>query len=124
MTLIHDMTPNKKLKTHEMVNVAGCSERSIKAIRSNFHYFGTTKAPPNGGGRPPLANVGMTTHTFVLLSNAFESLARSAKATKDYVLHVTVPVTFAWPRFGSTFYITIFRSGRALSKLLYYIYNM
>jgi hypothetical protein len=34
-----------------MANVAECSERSIKAIRSNLHHFGTTKAPPNGGGR-------------------------------------------------------------------------
>jgi len=47
------MILNKKLKTYEMANVAECSERSIKAIRSNLYYFGTTKAPPNGGGRPP-----------------------------------------------------------------------
>jgi hypothetical protein len=50
--LIHAMILDKKLKTHEMANVAGYSEPSIKAIRSNLHYFGTTKAPPNGGGRP------------------------------------------------------------------------
>jgi transposase len=31
---------------------AECSERSVKGIRSNIHYYGTTKAPPNGGGRP------------------------------------------------------------------------
>jgi hypothetical protein len=43
---------DKMLKTREMANVAECSERSIKAIRSNLYYFGTTKAPPNGGGRP------------------------------------------------------------------------
>jgi hypothetical protein len=42
---------DKKLKTHEIANVAECSERSIKAIRSNLYSFGTTKAPPNGGGR-------------------------------------------------------------------------
>jgi hypothetical protein len=35
-----------------MANVAGYSTRSIKAIRSNLHYFGTTKAPLNGVGRP------------------------------------------------------------------------
>jgi transposase len=50
--LIHDMIVDKKLKTRQMANVAECSERSIKAIRSNLHYFGTTKAPLNGGGRP------------------------------------------------------------------------
>jgi transposase len=42
----------KKLKTRQMADVAECSERSIKAIRLNLHYFGTIKAPPNGGGRP------------------------------------------------------------------------
>lgn len=50
--LIHDMILDKKFKTYEMANVARCSQRSIKAIRSNLHYLGTTKAPPNGGGRP------------------------------------------------------------------------
>jgi transposase len=35
-----------------MAEVASCSKRSIKAIRSNLYYFGTTKAPPNSGGRP------------------------------------------------------------------------
>jgi transposase len=35
-----------------MANIAECSERSIKAIRSNIHYFGTAKAPLNGRGRP------------------------------------------------------------------------
>jgi transposase len=50
--LIHDMIVDEKLKTRQMADVAECSERSIKAIRSNLHYFGTTKAPPNGGGRP------------------------------------------------------------------------
>jgi transposase len=31
---------------------AECSERSVKGIRSNIHYYGTIKAPPNSGGRP------------------------------------------------------------------------
>lgn len=50
--LIHDMIVDKKLKTRQMADVTECSERSIKAIRSNLHYFGTTKTPLNGGGRP------------------------------------------------------------------------
>ena len=37
--------------TREMVDAAECSERSIKVIHSNLHYFRSTKAPPNGGGR-------------------------------------------------------------------------
>jgi hypothetical protein len=40
------------LTAAQMAEVAGCSKRSIKAIRSNLYYFGTTKAPSNGGGRP------------------------------------------------------------------------
>jgi hypothetical protein len=36
------MILDKKLKTHKMANVAECDERSIKAIRLNLHYFGTT----------------------------------------------------------------------------------
>jgi hypothetical protein len=35
-----------------MADVAGCSIRSVKYIRSNIRAFGTTKAPWNGGGRP------------------------------------------------------------------------
>lgn len=50
--LIHDMVLDKKMKVREMANVAECSERSIMAIRSNIRHFGSTKAPPNGGGRP------------------------------------------------------------------------
>jgi hypothetical protein len=49
---IHDMIVDEKLKTRQMADVAKCSERSIKAIRSNLHYFGTTKALLNGGRRP------------------------------------------------------------------------
>jgi transposase len=51
--LIRDMILHQTLTTREMADAAGCSERCIKAIRSNLHYFGTTKAPPNGGGRHP-----------------------------------------------------------------------
>jgi hypothetical protein len=50
--LIQDMVLDKKLKTNEMADIAERSERSIKAIRSNLHYYGGTKASPNGGGRP------------------------------------------------------------------------
>jgi len=46
------MILDKKLKTNEMADIAQCSERSVKAIRSNLHYYGSTKAPLNGGGRP------------------------------------------------------------------------
>jgi hypothetical protein len=52
--LIHDMIVNKKLKTRQMANLTECSKHSIKAIRSNIHYYGTIKAPPNSSGRPRL----------------------------------------------------------------------
>jgi hypothetical protein len=36
----------------EIADVVGCSERSVFAIQSNLHHFGSTKAPSNGIGRP------------------------------------------------------------------------
>jgi hypothetical protein len=62
--LIRDMILHQTLTTREMADAAGCSERCIKAIRSNLHYFGTTKAPPNGGGRHP----SITLHMLEVLS--------------------------------------------------------
>lgn len=49
---IRDIVLSKSLTTVQMADIAGCSTRSIKAIRSNLRYFGTTKAPLNGVGRP------------------------------------------------------------------------
>jgi transposase len=49
---IYDMILSKSLTDAQMADVAGYSTRSIKAIRSNFRCFGTTKAPSNGVGRP------------------------------------------------------------------------
>ena len=34
-----------------MADVAGCSPRSVNAIRSNLRCFGTTRGPFNGRGR-------------------------------------------------------------------------
>jgi hypothetical protein len=50
--LIHDMIVSKSLTAAQMADVAGCSIRSVKYIRSNLRSFGTVKAPWNGGGRP------------------------------------------------------------------------
>lgn len=49
--LIRDMIISRSLTTARMADVAGCSTRSIKAIRSNLRYFGNTRAPSNGCGR-------------------------------------------------------------------------
>jgi transposase len=48
---IRDMVLSKSLTAAQMADSTGCSTRSIKAIRSNLRYFGTTKAPSNGVGR-------------------------------------------------------------------------
>lgn len=50
--LIRDMILSKSLTTAQMADVAGCSERSIRYIRSNLRCFGSVKAPPNSAGRP------------------------------------------------------------------------
>ena len=50
--LIHDMIVSKSLTAAQMADVAGCSIRSVKYIRSNLRSFGTVKAPWNGAGRP------------------------------------------------------------------------
>ena len=49
--MMRDMILSKSLKDVDMAAVAGCSDRSIRTIRSNLRCFGTTKAPPNGAGR-------------------------------------------------------------------------
>ena len=54
--LIHHIILGKKLKTREMADVAGCSKRSIKVIRSNLYYFRTIQVPPNGSGRRHLCS--------------------------------------------------------------------
>jgi len=46
------MVLSKSFKTAQIADVAGCSSRSIKAIKSNLRSFGSTKAPFNGAGRP------------------------------------------------------------------------
>jgi transposase len=50
--LIHDIIVSKSLTAAQMADVAGCSIRSVKYIRSNLRSFGTVKAPWNGAGRP------------------------------------------------------------------------
>ena len=50
--LIEGMILSKSLSDRQMADVARCSTRSIRSIRSNLRCFGDTKAPPNGVGRP------------------------------------------------------------------------
>jgi transposase len=46
--LIRDMILSKSLNQADMAAVAGCSDRSIRAIATNLRLFGRTKAPANG----------------------------------------------------------------------------
>lgn len=50
--VIGDMIHSKLFKANEIAEVTGCSRRSICAINRNLRCFGSTKAPPNGVGRP------------------------------------------------------------------------
>lgn len=51
--LIRDILLSESFKKDAlMAGVARYDPRSIKYIRSNLRYYGTTKAPRNGGGRP------------------------------------------------------------------------
>ncbi|KAK4071524.1 transcriptional regulator family: Helix-turn-helix [Purpureocillium lilacinum] len=43
---------DKTLTNKEIARAANCSTRSVRRIRSNLLLFGSTKAPPNSGGRP------------------------------------------------------------------------
>jgi hypothetical protein len=49
--LIRDMILDRTLTTTQIATNAGCSERSIKAIKSNLAHFNSTRAPANGVGR-------------------------------------------------------------------------
>ncbi len=59
-----------------MAGVAGCSERSVRAIRSNLDYFDNTKAPPNGVGRPRII-------TPPMLEALFEHLLEKPELYQD-----------------------------------------
>jgi len=56
------------LKDDEIVDIAGCSARVVRRIRSNLLQFGTTTAPPNGAGRPKTINPFMLTALYNQLS--------------------------------------------------------
>ncbi|KAK4453047.1 hypothetical protein QBC34DRAFT_376501 [Podospora aff. communis PSN243] len=49
------------LKDDEIADVAGCSARAVRRIRSNLLRFGTMTAPPNGAGRPKTIDPPMLT---------------------------------------------------------------
>ena len=46
---LHDV---RVLKDDDIARTAGCSDCTLRNIRSNLLRFGSTKAPSNGPGRP------------------------------------------------------------------------
>jgi hypothetical protein len=52
--MIEHMIPSKSVKSVDIAAAAGCSDRSVRAIRANMRCFGSTRAPFNGAGRPRL----------------------------------------------------------------------
>jgi hypothetical protein len=50
--LIHDMIVSKSFTARQITKAANYSIRGVKRFHSNMRFFGSIKAPWNGGGRP------------------------------------------------------------------------
>jgi transposase len=100
--LIRDMILSNSLKNADMESVAGCSRRSIAAIRSNIRCFGTTKAPLNHIGRHRSINASMT-------KALRECLARKPDIYQDEM------VAFLQNKFGRL--VTTSSISRALASI-------
>ena len=106
----HDLTLNiisSKLEgdggptDKDAAKIAHCSDRTIRRHRLNYLAFGSTKAPPNRGGRPSAI-------TSVILSAIRDLLARKS------TLPLNKLVTFVRKEFGVE--TTRFSIRRALEK--------
>jgi transposase len=100
--VIRDMILSKSLTDPQKAEVAGCSARSIRGIRSNLHYFGTTRAPSNGVGRPRSV-------TPPMLDALCEHLLEKPDLYQD---EMTI---FLWDEFEVL--VTTFSIGRALASI-------
>jgi hypothetical protein len=49
---IEDMILSRCFSSSNIVEVVGCSPRSIRTIKSDLRYFGSARAPPNTPGWP------------------------------------------------------------------------
>jgi transposase len=99
--LIHDMILDNSLTTPQMADVAGCSERSIRHIRSNLRCFGTTKAPFNGVGRP-------RSITPIMLQALCEHLLEKPDLYQEEI------AVFLWDEFDAQ--VTVHSISRALAS--------
>jgi transposase len=99
---IRDMILSKSLTTAQIADAAGCSERAVRAIRSNLRCFGTTKAPFNGVGRP-------RSITPPMIEALCEHLIEKPGLYQDEM------AIFLWDEFGIL--VTKFSIGRALASI-------
>jgi len=100
--VIRDMILSKSLNAAQTAEVAGCSDRSVRAIRSNLRYFGSTRAPSNGVGRPRSV-------TRPMLDALCEHLLEKPNLYQDEM------AVFLWDEFEVL--ITNFSIGRALVSI-------
>jgi transposase len=100
--LIRDMILSKTLKNADIASVAGCSRRSITAIRSNLRRFGATKAPSNRIGR-------LRSITCTMLKALCEHLIEKPDMFQDEM------VIFLWDEFSIL--VTTSSISRALASI-------
>ena len=51
------MLHGKSFKDKEIAKIVRCNRRSVYNIKDNLRCFGSTKAPPNKGGRPEVLHL-------------------------------------------------------------------
>lgn len=100
--LIRDMILSNSLTTAQMADAAGCSERSVRHIRSNLRCFGTTRAPFNGVGRP-------RSITPQMLRALCEHLIEKPELYQEEM------AVFLWDEFEAQ--VTVYSIGRALASV-------
>jgi transposase len=100
--LIRGMILSKSLTTSQMADVASCSERTIRSIRSNLQCVGTVKAPFNGIGR-------RRSITPPMLEALREHLLEKPGLYQDEMAE------FLWDKFGVL--VTRFSISRALISI-------
>jgi transposase len=100
--LIGDMILSKSFKANKIAADAGCSTRTIHRLRSNIRAFGSTKAPPNGVGRPRSV-------TPPMLDALCQYLLEKPGLYRDEM------VLFLWDEFEVL--VTVSSIGRALASI-------
>lgn len=79
---IRDMIPDN-CSPREIANDVGCSERSFFTIKSNLRCVGSTKASPNGVGRP-------RSITPPILDALCEYLLEKPGLYRDEIVHIVL----------------------------------